>query len=125
MEVSTFDLRAASVRADARDIRAFVEALATKLSEAFPEHVVVERRGRRLHGPKPVRRIVVPLGDDRFELAHDDGHVICLHATVVRGIALKTERLELDAWIDLLSRSLVTEAEASERGREALERLLT
>jgi hypothetical protein len=122
--VSDIDLLAASLRADAGDIRAFVEALATKLSEAFPGHVLVERRGSRLRGAKRVRRIVLPLADDRFELDHDDGRIVCLRSTMVRGISLRTERLELDNWLDLLSRSLVTEAETSERGRDALQRLL-
>jgi hypothetical protein len=115
---------AASLRADALDITAFVEALATKLSEAFPGHVLVERRGSRLRGVKRVGRIVLSFADDRFELDHDAGRVVCLHSTVVRGVSLKTEQLELDAWIDLLSSSLVKEAGTSERGREALARLL-
>jgi hypothetical protein len=124
MESSTFDLVAASLRADAVDIKSFVEALAMKLSESFPGHVRVERRGGLLRGAKPVRRIVVELGDDRYEVDHDEGVTICLRSTMVRGIALKTDRLELDAWIELLSRSLVAQAETSEHGRSALARLL-
>ena len=124
MESSTFDLVAASLRADAADITSFVEVLATKLVESFPGHVRVERGGGLLRGGKPVRRIAVELSDDRFVLEHDNGATACLRSRVVRGIALKSDRLELDAWIDLLSRSLVAQAEASEQGRGALERLL-
>jgi len=124
MEGSTFDLVAASLRADAVDIRSFVEALATKLSASFPGHVRIERRGGRLRGRKEVRKIVVELGDDRYLLEHDDGVTSCFRSTLVRGIALRNDQLDLDAWIDLLSRSLVTQAEASEQGRDALARLL-
>ena len=39
------DLLAASLRADAGDLDAFVEALAAKLEAALPGQVEVERRG--------------------------------------------------------------------------------
>jgi hypothetical protein len=119
-----FDLLAASLRADAGDLRAFVEALATKLEGAFGSHVRIERKGGMFGGGKRVRRIALELGDDEYELVHDDGRVECRRRTVVRGIALKNEELPLDRWIDDVSRTLVEEARSSERGRAALERLL-
>jgi hypothetical protein len=122
--VSDFDLLAASLRADARDVGAFVEALAAKLTASFPGAAKVERKGGFLGGPKRVRRVAVGLGDDEFELERDDDRVTCRRRTVVRGIALKNEELELETWIDGLSHALVRQAEASGRGREALERLL-
>lgn len=118
-----FDLLAASLRADAGDVRVFVEALATKLEGAFGSQVRVERKGGML-GPKRVRRIALELGEDRYELEHDDGRVACRRSTIVRGIALKNEELQLDAWIDDVSRGLVEAAQSTERGRVALERLL-
>jgi hypothetical protein len=117
-----FDLLAASLRADATDLRAFVAGLAAKLEGAFPERVRVDRGG--LFGGKRVRTVSVDLGDNRYELEHDDGRVSCRRSNVVRGIALKNEPLELDEWIDALSRELAVEAGRSERGRAALERLL-
>ena len=54
------DLIAASLRADASDLGAFVEALATKLEEAVPGSVVVERRregfGAQASAPDRPRR---------------------------------------------------------------------
>lgn len=123
MDSSSFDLVAASLRADAVDIRSFVETLAVKLAESFPGHVEIERR-RRLRGVGPVRRIVVSLGDDRYALDHDAGSTTCSRSAMVRGIALRSEQVELDAWIDQLARSLVLQAEASEQSRNALARLL-
>lgn len=124
MTESDFDVLAASLRADSGDVRAFVEALAAKLEGAFPGRARVERKGGFLGGRKQVRQIDVDLGDARYELAHDDGAVACARRSVVRGISLKSEQLDLDRWIDELSRALVDEAARSERGREALERLL-
>jgi len=122
-EPSGFELLAASLRADASDLRAFVEALATKLELSFPERTRVERSGRVL-GSKHVRMVSVELGDGRYELEHSDGAVTTRRCTVVRGISLKSEDLGLDEWIDAMSAQLVAEAERSERGRAALERLL-
>lgn len=119
---SDFDLLAASLRADATDVRAFVEALAVKLEASFPERTRVDRGG--MFGKKRVERIECELGDDRYVVEHDDGRLTTRRAKVVRGIALKNEELPLAEWIDALSRELLDEAERSERGRVALERLL-
>ena len=119
------DLVAASLRADAGDLEAFVEALAVKLEAALPDQVEVERRGGGLlGGRKRVRRIEVTLGDQRYEAEPERGRVTCRRRSVVRGIALKTQELDLDAWIAALSQDLVEEADRSERGRQALARLL-
>ena len=125
MSDTDFDLIAASLRADTGDLRAFVEALATKLEGAFGSHVHVERKGGMFGGGKRVRRIALALGDDEYDLEHDDGAVACRRRTVVRGIALKSEELPLEEWIDAVSRALLEAAQSTERGRVALERLLS
>jgi hypothetical protein len=117
------DLLAASLRADATDTAAFLEALATRLDTALPGQVDVERKG--LFGSKKVRRIAVRLGDSHYEIEGDGGPPAARRRNVVRGIALKTEELPVDAWIDALSADLLALAQTSERGRAALERLLT
>ncbi|MFZ0342121.1 MAG: hypothetical protein WAL31_07290 [Gaiellaceae bacterium] len=118
-----FDLVAASLRADTDDLRVFVESLSTKLDQSFPGRCRVQRAG--LLGKGNVRRITVELGDSRFELSHDDGAVTARRSSVVRGITLKSEELGLDEWIDSLSAEVVAEADRSERGRLALQRLLS
>ena len=125
MEDDDFELLAASLRADATDLRAFVEALAAKLEGALPGSVRIERRGGGLFGgAKHVGRIEVTLGSEQLELGVRDSGVECRRRTVVRGIALRNEELSLDRWSDALSRALVVEAADSERGRAALARLL-
>lgn len=122
-EPGGFDLLAASLRADATDVRAFVEALAAKAEVSFPGRCRVERGG--LLGKKRVRRIAVDLGESRYELEHDDGVVSARRSSVVRGITLKSEELSLEEWVDRLVAQLRAEAERSEQGREALERLIS
>ncbi len=125
MEPNDFELVAASLRADAADLRAFVGALAAKLEGALPGGVEVVRRGGGLFGgQKHVARIGVTIGPDELVLETEAGGVSCLRRTVVRGISLKSEELSLDAWIEAVSHALVAEAQESERGRAALARLL-
>src|SRR3954464_14948000 len=118
------DLLAASLRADATDTAAFLEALAARLQGALPGQVDVQRKGG-LFGGKRVRRIEVRLGDTRYEIEGDGGQPTARRRNVVRGIALKTEELPVDAWLEALSAALLALAQTSGRGRAALERLLT
>ncbi len=125
MSEPDFELVAATLRADATDLKAFVEALATKLEGALPGRTAVERGGGFLGGKKRVRAIAVRLGDGEYVLqAQDGGSPACSRRVVVRGIALKNEELSLDDWIDVLSRALAEQAGTSERDRAALARLL-
>jgi hypothetical protein len=120
-----FELLASSLRADAGDIRSFVEALAAKLEGALPSQTTVERKGGGLFsGPKRVERIVVDMDEFRYQLVSSGSRVEPSRAKAVRGIVLKTEQMSLDAWIDELSRQLTEEAQRSEQARLALERLL-
>ena len=121
-----FDLVAASLRAETTDTRAFVEALAVKLEQALPQETVVDRRSKKfLSREKVVRKIDVGVGDSRYVLSVDDrGNAEARRATAVRGIVLKSEELEMNAWIEGLARDLTAHATATEQGRLALERLL-
>jgi hypothetical protein len=116
------DLVAASLRADDSDLRVFVEALATKLEQSFPGRCQVRRRG--LLGKARVSHITVDLGSGRYELVHEGGSISTRRSSVVRGISLKTDEVGLDEWIHSLAAEVVAEADRSERGRVALERLL-
>jgi hypothetical protein len=122
-EPADIDLVAASLRADADDLRVFVETLATKLEQSFPGRCRVGRAG--LLGKGSVRQISVAVGESRYELMHDNGAISTRRSSVVRGISLKSEELGLDEWIDSLAAQMVAEAGRSERGRLALERLVS
>ena len=118
------DLLAASLRSDTSDLSAFVESLATKLEEAMPGRVRVDRRRSGMFGAKSVRSVSVDLGDRRLELRTEGGTVQTHCARLSGGIVLKNEVLETDAWLAALSEALADEARRSETTRKALERLL-
>ena len=118
------DLVTASLRADTSDLRAFVEALATKLEDAMPGAVVVERRRDGMFGPKHVRRISVESAGQRFELRTDGAAVQTRCARLSGGIVLKNEDVGTDDWLQALSAALAEQARSSLTTRQALDRLL-
>lgn len=124
MQEGSFDMVAAGLRADATDLNAFVEALAVKLEGALPGRVAIVRRGGLFSRSKAVREISVDMGDCRYTLVSDGGRIETARRNEVRGIAIKSEQLELDDWISGLSRELEAAARESADGRQALERLL-
>jgi hypothetical protein len=119
------DLIAASLRADAGDLSAFIETLAVKLEETLPGRVTVQRARRGLLGPKVVRKIAIESGGERLEMVREDGDAIATRrARTSGGIVLKSEALEIDDWMRALGEALAQEAQRSEQARQALERLL-
>jgi hypothetical protein len=118
------DLVTASLRADASDLRAFVEALAVKLEDAAPGAVSVDRRREGMLGPKRVRRITLDAGGQRLELRADGGSVQTQCARLSAGIVLKSEELSMDEWLHTLSAALAEQARSSQTTRQALQRLL-
>ena len=124
MDEGSFDMVAAGLRADATDLNAFVEALAVKLEGALPGRVTIARQGGLFSRSKGVREISVDMGDSRYSLVSNGGRIETTRRNEVRGIAIKSEPLELDEWIAALSRELEAAARESAEGRQALERLL-
>ena len=120
-----FELLAASLRSDTRDLAVFLDALASKLEGALPQRTRVSRRSRGLFDRrKQVARIEVELGEERYVLRLDGGALEAQRAKAVRGVVLKNELLGLEEWVESLARAIAAEARTSEHGRLALERLL-
>jgi hypothetical protein len=120
-----FELLAAALRADMSDTHAFLEALATKLGSALPQRTMVERERHLFRKEQPVRRIQINLGDWLYSVTAQSGGLLAQRAHIVRGIALKTEDMNLDIWLHKLIQSLAALAQRSAQDRAALERLLT
>jgi hypothetical protein len=116
------ELLAAGLRADAADAPAWVAALGEKLAAALPTRVALHRGGMLHHGP--IDGLAVELGAWRFALRLEYGRPVAARTHVVRGIALKTETLSLDAWIDALTEALAMLAATSDSERAAILRLL-
>jgi len=119
------EMLAASLRADSTDNRAFLEALAAKLSGSLPNQTTVIRHSSIFSREHPVKEIAVTMGDYQYRIGREkQGPIMTQRAKVVRGIVLKTEQISMDQWIDELAGALAHEAEHSAQARIALERFL-
>ncbi len=115
---------AALSRQYGEDQRNFLEMLADMLSSAMPGEVEIKRRGG-LFSKKTLQSVTIVLGDQRYTM-EDPGYG-SLHASrtkIVRGIALKTEAMEVPDWLESLGASLEEKMRVSSTAREALSRLL-
>ncbi len=120
----SFDVLAASLRHDTRDLAVFSEVLAKKLEEAVPGFVRVERQGGLFQKNPPVRRLMVTFDAWQYVLENQRGRVNTARVKMVRGVAIKTDPMELNPWIDALSQELVQVASREASARESLERFL-
>jgi hypothetical protein len=115
----------ASLRADASDTDTFFSVLGAKLSSALGERVALKRGGGFLRRDDRVQEVSGTLGDQTFAARRDKGALVCQVRHAVRGVVLRTEELNFDAWLVALARQLAVEARRSEATRVALESLLT
>jgi hypothetical protein len=125
MTDDSFDLDASALRADGADLSVFVEVLARKLEAALPAETEVRRRSKGLLSrEKVVETIEVSLGDHRYVLQRERRGVTASRAQEVRGVVIKRQPLELDAWVDALTSQLGELAAGSAAARAALDRLV-
>jgi len=107
-----------------QDQQALVEQLATFLESSLPRQIEV-RRTRGLVGPKHTVRLAVELGGMRYRLERGRGDAFeASRARVVRGVALRTDSLPIDAWLEELGVAIAAELERTASGRAALAKLL-
>ena len=109
----------------AQDMRGFLPLLAVVLIGAMPEETVVERKGGLFQREKPVRKVVVTLGDNIYTLEDlGRGPLAATRTKVVRGIKLKTESLPPEEWLADLSGEIAARARHNEKAFFALRSLL-
>ncbi len=119
-----FGVAAELAKKYAADQHDFIELLALMLEGALPNETEIEKRGG-LFSKKHVSRIIVTMASDRYTLERPDhGGVTAARTHVVRGIALKTEPITVEEWVETLGAALDERARTSEAAREALERIV-
>ncbi len=108
----------------AADQRAFLELLAAMLDSALPDEAEVVKRGG-LFSKKTIAKVIVNFGDYRYTLEDPGrGPLQASRTRIVRGIALKTESIPVEDWLDELSANLDERVRTNATARAALERLI-
>lgn len=107
-----------------RDQQALLEQLATFLEGTLPAQAKV-RRTYGLIGPKHAIGLTVELSGLRYALERGRGETLEAKRTrVVRDVAVRTETLPLETWLDEFGAALSAELERTSADRDALARLL-
>lgn len=102
---------------DLANVDTFLAHLANTLAAGFAEHTRIQASGR------VVNVIEIDLEPDCFSVSRSGAHAVAQHKRVVRGIALKTQTLALDRWVELLFDALARHSNDSQRAAWVLGRL--
>ncbi len=112
------DQIAAGMALDFANVDAFLARLAWTLSQGFSEHARIEQSGNNY-----VTRIEVWLEPDQFSVYREGHAAIAEHKKIVRGVALRTKRLQLDDWHALLCEALARHANDNARAAWVLKQI--
>jgi hypothetical protein len=118
------ELAAAQLRADSSDVRVLLKALVGQLSEALGTRLQAKRTGGRFRKSDDVASVSIAMGDDQFDAEVDGAALRCAIGHTSGGIRIRTERVDLDAWLSRLLAGLKAEADHSQAVRLALEHMV-
>ena len=109
----------------ALDQRSLLPLLASLLESAAPNETTVLRRGG-LFSKKIVCGVKITLNDLTYTMEDPGrGAMRAERVHVVRGIALKTEQIPVEEWVEEVSEHLEQRAATSAAARNAMERLIS
>lgn len=116
-----FDLGMAWYRKAQGDLRAFMEAFATRMEGAVPGRVKIERRRDGLFSrTSHVVKVTISGETDAYVLRFDGGHLSAERAKSVRGVTLKSQAMEFPEWLAALNADLQRLAERAGNAQTAL-----
>jgi len=119
-----FGVAATLSKQAAGDQREFLNLLAQMLERALPEDTQIERKGG-FFAKKTLHKVIVMLGENRYTLEDPGrGPLLASRTRIVRSIALKTESIPVETWVQELGAALDERARSSATAREALVRLI-
>lgn len=107
-----FDLSMAWYRKAQGDLRAFMQAFATRMGGALPGRVKIERRRDGLFSrTSHVVKVTIASDPEIYILSLDDNRLSAQRAKAVRGVTLKSEAMDFPEWLAALNADLLRLAE--------------
>jgi hypothetical protein len=102
------------------DHAAFVQYLASAFERAFPNETELKFEGG-FFTKKQLVGVAIRLGDDQFTLVKPSrGSLQATKTHVVRGIALKTEPMQVEQWLQEVSARLEAQVAHDQQARSTL-----
>jgi hypothetical protein len=118
------ELAAASLRADGSDVHILVKVLVDQLSDALGPRLKVERAGGRFRKSEEIKSLKIAMGDDQFDAEVDGNTLRCTIGRSSGGIRIRSEKVDVDTWLNRLLTVLKAEAANSQAVRLALENMV-
>src|ERR1019366_4879530 len=121
-----FDLELAvsALASNATDVRIMLKLLVNELASALSGRLVVERAGGLLRKSEEIKAVQVVLANDVLRADVDGAAVRCTIGHSSGGIRIRSEQVDMGAWLERLLGALQAEAVQSETTRVALENLM-
>jgi hypothetical protein len=117
------ELAAASLRADGSDVHILVKVLVDQLADALGPRLKVERAGR-FRKSDEIKSLKIAMGDDQFDAEVDGNTLKCTIGRTSGGIRIRSEKVDVDTWLNRLLTVLKAEAANSQAVRLALENMV-
>ena len=118
------ELAAAQLRADSTDVRILVKVLVDQLSDALGPRLRVERSGGRFRKSEEIKTLTIAMEDDQFDAVVDGPVLRCTIGHSSGGIRIRSEKVDMDSWLNRLLTVLKAEADHSQAVRQALENIV-
>jgi hypothetical protein len=118
------ELAVAALGSNATDVRILLKLLVDSLASTLGTRLVVERGGGLLRKSQQIRAVQVGFGDDVLRAEVDGPSVRCTIGHSSGGIRIRSEQVDMEAWLKRLLGALQAEAVRSESVRLALENIM-
>lgn len=119
------DLLAASLHEGLQETQDLLDFLAMKFEGPLSHLMTVRRKGGLFSKKHTVQEITLRFDDRHFQIARDPrGFVATKILKEVRGVVLKTDKVDVDDWIRELALELSSQAERSAALRTALSQFI-
>jgi hypothetical protein len=121
-----FDLSMAvsQLASNSTDARILLKLLVSQLSDALGDRIAVERGGGRFRKSDEIKSVRVILGNDTLDATVEGPAVRCTIGHSSGGIRIRSEQVDMNAWLTRLLSTLQSEAQTSEQTRVALENIV-
>ena len=118
------ELAAAQLRADSTDVSILVKVLVDQLSDALGSRLKVEKAGGRFRKSDEIKSLTITMEDDQFDAVVDGPVLRCTIGHSSGGIRIRSEKVDMDTWLNRLLTVLQAEADHSQAVRQALENIV-
>jgi hypothetical protein len=119
-----FTLAAATLRSNSSDVHLLLKALCDELADTLGDRLKIQRGSGRFHRSETISSVQIAMANDSFEAAIEGSTVRCTIGHVSGSIRIRSESVDMDAWIVRLLKALQAEAAHSDAARQALENIV-